>query len=128
MRNQIDLLAKLEQGVSSRDEKKGKLHEVFEESFDWKECRSDTFIDQKLEYMHDNPCRGNWNLVASPVDYNHSSAKFYITGEQGTYSVTHCGELKDIDLTMKGSKESRGPEAETPLGRGARYLFRYALR
>ena len=97
--NENDLLQKLSLGVSKRDEKRGKLHEVFEESFDWKECVSDKFIDQKLDYMHDNPCRGIWNLAESPVDYQHSSAKFYLTGKQGIYPVTHCGELKDIDLT-----------------------------
>jgi hypothetical protein len=67
--NENDLLQKLSLGVSKRDEKRGKLHEVFEESFDWKECLSDRFIDQKLDYMHDNPCRGVWNSFAaeSPV-------------------------------------------------------------
>jgi len=97
----FDLLDKLEKAVKKRDEKRGKLHEVFEQSFDWKECISDKFIDQKLEYMHDNPCRGVWNLSASPMDYLHSSAKFYLTGEQGIYAVTHSGELKDLDLTIK---------------------------
>jgi hypothetical protein len=74
------------------------LHEVFEPSFDWKECRSSRFINQKLNYVHDNPCRGKWNLVSSPVDYVHSSAKFYFTGEQGVYEV-FFGMLEDIDLT-----------------------------
>jgi hypothetical protein len=74
---------------------------VFEQSFDWKECSSDRFIDQKLDYMHDNPCRGVWRLAASPVDYLHSSAKFYLTGDQGIYPVINSGELKDIDLTIK---------------------------
>lgn len=94
-----DLLEQLSCEVSSREEKRGKLHEVFEESFDWKECRSDKFIDQKLDYMHANPSRGVWNLVESPADYPHSSAKYYLFGEQGIYPVTHCGQLKDIDLT-----------------------------
>jgi REP element-mobilizing transposase RayT len=96
---EVDLLEKLSLEVSKREEKRGKLHEVFEESFDWKECMSDKFIDQKLDYMHDNPCRGVWNLAESPADYLHGSAKFYLTGEQGVYQVNHCGELKDIDLT-----------------------------
>lgn len=96
--NENDLLEKLSLDVSKRDEKRGKLHEVFEESFDWKECRSDKFIDQKLDYMHDNPCKGVWNLAGSPADYQHSSAEFYLTGKQGVYLITHCGELKDIDL------------------------------
>ena len=97
--NENDLLEELSFGVSKRDEKRGKLHEVFEESFDWKECKSDKFIDQKLDYMHDNPCTGVWNLAESPIDYQHSSAKFYLTGGQGIYTITHCGELKDVDLT-----------------------------
>ena len=49
--------------------------------------------------MHNNPCTGKWQLVESPVEYLHSSAKFYITGEQGVYQVTHYMELDDIDLT-----------------------------
>ena len=35
-----------------------KLHEVWETSFDWKDCRSNTFVWQKLDYMHSNPCTG----------------------------------------------------------------------
>jgi len=92
-------LTKLMEGVSSRDQKRGKLHEVFEPSFDWKDCRSNRFIKQKLDYIHDNPCRGKWNLAESPVDYTHSSARFYLTGEPGFYKVFHCGLLEDIDLT-----------------------------
>ena len=49
----------------------------------------------------DNPCRGVWNLVMNPADYQHSSARFYLTGEQGVYPVLHCGELEDIDLTRE---------------------------
>ena len=56
-------------------------------------------IEQKLNYIHDNPCIGKWNLAESPVDYIHSSAHYYITGEQGIYSVTNYMELEDIDLS-----------------------------
>ncbi len=98
-RGNAELLSKLTAGVNSRDSKRGKLHEVFEPSFDWKECRSNRFINQKLDYMHDNPCRGKWSLSENPVDYVHSSAKFYLTGEQGIYDVYNSGLLEDIDLT-----------------------------
>ncbi|MFM8741983.1 MAG: hypothetical protein ACKODM_01475, partial [Cytophagales bacterium] len=50
-KKEIELLDKLALAVKKRDEKRGKLHEVFEQSFDWKECSSDRFIDQKLDYM-----------------------------------------------------------------------------
>ena len=40
-----------------------------------------------------------WNLVKEEVEYVHSSAKYYVTGEQGIYSITKYTELEDIDLT-----------------------------
>lgn len=98
-----EILDKLMDGVTKRDYKRGKLHEVFEPSFDWKECKNSRFINQKLNYMHDNPCRGKWNLVDSPLNYTHSSAKFYMTGEHATFEVLHFGLLDDIDLTDKKS-------------------------
>ena len=102
-KNETELLQQLTEGVTARDFKRGKLHDVFEPSFDWKECRSDKFIDQKLDYMHDNPCRGVWNLAASPELYLHSSALFYLVGEQGEYKVLHCSQLEDMDLTKSVS-------------------------
>jgi hypothetical protein len=38
-------------------------------------------------------------LAKSPIDYVHSSAKFYLTGSQGVYEVTSYADLADIDLT-----------------------------
>ncbi|MBS1598813.1 MAG: hypothetical protein JST75_11370 [Bacteroidetes bacterium] len=94
-----EILLQLSDGVTANEKQKGKLHEVWEESFDWKLCDTYEMIEQKLNYMHDNPCKGKWNLVESPVEYAHSSAKFYITGEQGIYHVKNYMELDDIDLT-----------------------------
>src|SRR5690606_17851987 len=71
-----NLLLELESYVNKTDRKRGKLHEVFEPSFDWKECYTDDFIEQKLNYIHENPCRGKWDLAIRPWDYVHSSAKF----------------------------------------------------
>jgi len=42
---------------------------------------------QKLSYMHNNPCNGVWRLVENSVDYIHSSATYYDTGEQGVYLI-----------------------------------------
>ena len=96
--NEEELLTTLALGVNITDKKRGKLHEVFEPSFDCKACRSNEFINQKLAYMHNNPCKGVWNIVKSPVEYKCSSAKFYITGEQGMYEVMNYLELEDINL------------------------------
>jgi hypothetical protein len=94
-----DILESMNDGVNQSDSKRGKKHEVWEESFDWKECDSEELIIEKLNYLHINPCKGKWNLVNDPADYPHSSAKFYMTGEQGIYPITHYMELHDIDLT-----------------------------
>jgi len=42
--------------------------------------------------------------VELPEPYLHSSAKFYLTGEQGIYPVIKFMEFRDIDLT-KGIME-----------------------
>lgn len=56
--NKVDLLEKLEGGVKAKEGKKGKLHQVFKESYDAKECFNEPFIKQKVEYMHKNPVSG----------------------------------------------------------------------
>ena len=93
-----DLLQQLGNAVNSSDRNKGKLHEVWEDSFDWKECNGNKFIEQKLDYMHNNPFTGKWQLSVNAIEYIHSSAKFYICGEQGIYPVLNFRELDDIDL------------------------------
>ena len=85
---------------------------MFEPSFDWKECYSQEMIEQKLDYIHANPCRGNWSLVESPIDYANSSAKFYLLGQQGVYQVTSSADLRDIDLTeLSEAAESRSGDS-----------------
>lgn len=94
-----EILEKLSSAVTASDSKRGKLHQVFEPSFDCKECYSESFTEQKLNYMHQNPCRGTWNLAVTPIDYKHSSAKYYLTGETGNYEITNYIELRDVNLT-----------------------------
>ena len=97
--NGKDILERLSGAVSPSDSKRGKLHQVFEPSFDCKECYSEAFTEQKLNYMHQNPCKGVWNLAINPIEYKHSSARFYLTGEKGAYEVMNYKELMDIDLS-----------------------------
>ena len=58
-------------------------------------------MNQKLDYMHDNPCKGKWNLCTSPADYLHSSAKFYIEGLHASYPVTNFMEMDDVVFTRQ---------------------------
>ena len=66
-----------------------------------KECNSSGFIVQKLDYMHNNPFTGKWQLALNAIDYPHSSAKFYIFGQQGIYPVLNYRELDDMNLNME---------------------------
>lgn len=92
------LLETLGANIELKRRLKNKQHNVWELSFDWKECIGIDFIWQKLNYMHNNPCTGKWQLAANAIEYKHSSAKFYLTGEQGVYPVTNFMEMLDIDL------------------------------
>ena len=42
-----------------------------------KECRTDKFFMQKINYIHNNPCHPKWNLAAIPEEYPWSSAAYY---------------------------------------------------
>ncbi len=85
--NNTEILLLLSEAVNISDKNKGKIHQVFERSFDCKEITSQHFFVQKLLYMHSNPCTGVWHLVKNSIDYEHSSTKFYISGEQGKHFI-----------------------------------------
>lgn len=69
--------------------------------FSLKDCRSPAFATQKLDYMHNNPCTGKWNMSASPFNYEHSLIKFYTT-VKGDFPVTHIAAMQDIFLSKRG--------------------------
>jgi len=81
------ILRKLKAEVKSKDRSRGKKHEVWINSFDVKECRTEKFILQKLIYIHENPVRGKWKLCDTSLDYLHSSARFYFNGKQQQFEV-----------------------------------------
>lgn len=77
---EFELLRTLNKAVEQKDRIRGKLHEIWEDSFDIKECRTEKFILQKLNYIHFNPCTDKWKLSERTYDYFHSSASFYELG------------------------------------------------
>ena len=88
------LLKRLSIAVKTKDQEKGQKHEVWEDSFDAKQCRTEKFILQKLNYIHWNPCTGKWKLAFKPYNYFHSSASFYELGKK------HYPLLKDYRDVM----------------------------
>jgi len=89
------ILTTLQGGVNQSDRKRNKQHELFADSFEVKHCSSSKFLLQKLNYIHNNPCSGKWNLVADVISYPHSSAVYYETGKQGTHQVSSWTELEE---------------------------------
>ena len=73
-----ELLEQLAAYVNTTECLQNKKHQVFEPSFDRKECFSIRFMKQKTDYIHSNPCKAG--LAKLPEDYIHSSAKYYYTG------------------------------------------------
>ena len=54
---ETELLQRLNLSVEAKDRERNKKHEVWEDSFDWKECRTDKYMQQKLNYMPARPVR-----------------------------------------------------------------------
>ena len=79
--------------VTEREKKKGQLHKVFKDTFDAKPIFTDKFLMQKLNYIHYNPVTGKWLLAKSFVDYEHSSASFYESGEVKHFLPVHFMDL-----------------------------------
>ena len=53
---------------------------------------------------HDNPSKGKWDLCTSPVEYPHSSARFYIEGLHTSYPVTNFMEMDDVVFVTQDRK------------------------
>ena len=95
--SEMALLNSLQRAVKSKDKQKGQKHEVWIDSFDVKHCRTENFVLQKLNYIHNNPCAGKWKLAEDPIHYPHSSASFYISGRHGAYAVKDYREFLRFD-------------------------------
>lgn len=54
-------------------------YHVWEKGYLAKQIYSVDFLEQKLEYIHNNPCQTRWQLAESPEAYLWSSAAFYLT-------------------------------------------------
>ena len=50
-------------------------------------------IEQKLDYIHNNPCQGQWMLASDPITYEYSSASFYETGNDSFGFLSHYKEV-----------------------------------
>ena len=107
--NEDSLLARLSEMIDPAERKRNKQHELWEGTFDVKECRTEAFILQKLNYMHFNPCVERWRLVEKPSEYEHSSAAFYQFGRQSEI------EIRDYQDFLALLQEMEEEERNNPI-------------
>ena len=53
------------------------------------ELYTQSVLEQKLIYIHNNPLQEHWNLCEEPEQYKYSSALFYATGVDHFGILTH---------------------------------------
>ena len=55
-------------------------YKIWEDGYDARDLYSIEFLQQKMDYIHHNPCQPQWKLVETPEEYLWSTAGFYIAG------------------------------------------------
>lgn len=69
---------KVLEALRQEGEKVKQEYKVWEDSFDARDIFSIEFLQQKMDYIHHNPCRPQWKLVGTPEEYLWSTAGFYL--------------------------------------------------
>jgi hypothetical protein len=68
-------------------------YKVWEDQFDARDVFTPEFLQQKMDYIHYNPCRPQWKLVEQPEEYPWSSARFYLLDKP---SVIPVDDVRDL--------------------------------
>ena len=85
--NQKDLLALFHQKKRDKRHK----HSIWQD-IQAKNIYSMEFLQQKLEYIHQNPIAKDWKLAKDRADYSYSSAGYYDYGRKPIIEITDLSE------------------------------------
>jgi REP element-mobilizing transposase RayT len=110
---QNSILKILCEAVNAAERRRNKQHEVWQGTFDIKECRTEAFILQKLNYLHFNPCTDRWRLCKEPYEFEHSSATFYRIGRQGEVQVRDYQDFLALLLELGEEQHKGSPDEST---------------
>jgi putative transposase len=66
---------------------------IWEDEYDARDIYSTEFLEQKMDYIHNNPCQPQWKLVELPEDYPWSSARFYLLDQP---SIIPVDDVRDL--------------------------------
>lgn len=70
-----------------------KTHEFWQPDSQAFPLYSQSIINQKIDYIHNNPVSGKWQLAPTADAYRFSSASFYQSGVDEFGFLTHIGEV-----------------------------------
>jgi len=82
-------------------------YKVWEDGYDARDVFSIKFLQQKMDYIHHNPCQPQWKLVEKPEDYLWSTAGFYLADKPCVILIDDVKEyimLAPSGLRPEGSK------------------------
>jgi REP element-mobilizing transposase RayT len=55
-------------------------YKVWEDNYDARDIFTIKFLQQKMDYIHHNPCQPHWKLAETPQQYPWSTAGYYLDG------------------------------------------------
>jgi REP element-mobilizing transposase RayT len=68
-------------------------YKIWEDGYNAKDIFSMVFLQQKMDYIHYNPCQPQWKLCNDPIDYLWSSARFYLTEDPCIIPIDDARDL-----------------------------------
>ena len=83
-----DVLLHKEFEINLKDRK----HQIWQHSPLSIDLYSRKVIEQKLDYIHNNPVQGKWMLSKDPTGYKYSSIRFYEKGNHKFTFLSHYME------------------------------------
>jgi putative transposase len=67
-------------------------YKIWEDNYDSRDIYSMNFLQQKMDYIHLNPCQPQWKLVDDPVEYVWSSARYYMADQPAIIPLDNVRE------------------------------------
>lgn len=82
-------------------------YKVWEDGYDARDVFSTKFLQQKMDYIHHNPCQPQWKFVEKAEDYLWSTAGFYLAG---TPCVIPIDDVREFLLLISSGLRPDGSE------------------
>lgn len=79
--------------LRTEGQKVNQEYKIWEDDYDARDIFSVPFLQQKMDYIHQNPCQPQWKLVESPEQYLWSTASFYLDGKPCIIPIDDVREI-----------------------------------